>query len=114
MRILDSNIDGTATARTTAGSSLAAFGFIAIAAGLLPTVGIWSGIDGALNNGRRSLSLHLRDCLDDVLGLGDRNSRWLERGHLHKTGLRLTPTNTKQFSHMRNEEMVKYSKLKIF
>jgi hypothetical protein len=111
MRILDANIDGTAAIRPTAGSA-PAFAAIAVTAGLMPLIGTLRGVDGALNQWLRSLSLNLRDCLDGVLGLGNRDNGRLQRKDIHRN-LRLTYAFTRQFCHERSEEMVKPNKFNM-
>jgi len=87
----------------------AAFGFVAVAAGLMAAVGFAGRIDGALGHRSAGLSLNLRNHLGhSVLGLGaGRNWGGWQRRYLHRlteiVNKFVVPSLTK-----RNEEIFKH------
>jgi hypothetical protein len=109
MKNSDTNIDGSA-ALVTAGCP--AFGLITVTARLIAILRARRWVYGALNNGNSRLGLNLRNQLGAFLRKGCGYRRDWEWSNLHRFP-RLTSKNLRQFSHMRNEQLVNLNGFKM-
>jgi hypothetical protein len=106
MRKLDANINRAAGFSAARVSALSTFGFIAVAARLLATLGARRGIDRPLNDRRCRLCLNLWNRLGGILReYRGRQHRCLERRYIHNFP-RLTSTTITRFLHRQNEKRV--------